>query len=712
MSGQAQAVLAVAAPGGVGQGLIARSLAARTDMALALGVLGTLTVMLIPLPPVLLDLLLTGNLALSLLTLLIGMYILRPLDFSIFPSLLLLLTLFRLSLNVASTRLILLHGSEGAHAAGAVIHAFGQFVVGGSYVVGVVVFLILVVIQFVVITKGAGRIAEVAARFTLDAMPGKQLAIDADLNAGLIPDAEARARRREIAQEADFYGAMDGASKFVRGDAVAGILITAINIVGGLVIGVFQHGLDLLDALMTYTLLTIGDGLVTQIPALIVSTAAGIVVTRAGSETDLAAAVKRQFAGHHRAMAITGATLLILGLIPGMPKMPFLLLAAIAGTVAYIGLRAPARASAADPTAAPPPAGTSGPEKVEKLLALDPLELEVGYSLIPLVDPGQGGDLLERVRLVRRQFATDMGFVVPPVRVRDNLQIKPTAYVIKIRGLVVARGELLAGHFLAMNPGTVTESVPGVATTEPTFGLPALWIAPEERDRAQVFGYTVVDSSSVITTHLTETIRRHARDLVGRQEVQALVDLLKPTQPSVVEALVPHLLSLGTVQKVLQNLLAEGVSIRDLALILEVLADAASATKDPTLLTEYARQALGRAICRDLTGGEGVLKVFTLSPGLEQLLGDALTDGDQGRYLAMDPRVAQRVIETIAKTIGQGGPDGTPVLLCSPAIRPHLKRLTERYLPHLAVLSYNEIGPEVTLKALAMVEVADALATV
>jgi flagellar biosynthesis protein FlhA len=690
--------------------MMAHLLAARTDVGMGLAVLGILGVMLIPLPPLLLDLLLTTNIALSLLTLLIGMYILRPLDFAIFPSLLLLLTIFRLSLNVASTRLVLLHGNEGSRAAGEVIHAFGLFVVGGSYVVGAVVFLILVVIQFVVITKGAGRIAEVAARFTLDAMPGKQLAIDADLNAGLITDAEARGRRREIAREADFYGAMDGASKFVRGDAVAGIIITLINIVGGLSIGVLQLNLPLFEALTTYTLLTIGDGLVTQIPALIVSVAAGIVVTRAASENDLAADVARQFGGHHRALAIAAGTLLVLGLIPGLPKTPFFLIALAMGAVVFTGARERGKPAAA--AAAAPEGGAAGPEKVEKLLALDPLELEVGYSLIPLVDQAQGGDLLDRVRLVRRQFATELGFVVPPVRIRDNLQLKPGAYAIKVRGLPVARGEILSGHFLAMNPGIATEPLGGVATTEPTFGLPAQWIAPEKREQAQVLGYTVVDASSVITTHLTETIRRHARDLVGRQEVQALVDLLKPAHPGLAEAVGPNQLPVGLLQKVLQNLLAEGVSIRDLALILEVLTDAVATTRDPLLLTEYARQALGRALCRDLAGSDGTLRVFTLSPALEQLLSEALTDSEQGRYLALEPRTAQRVIESIGGAMTQQPPDGTPVLLCSPTVRPHLRRLTERYLSHLAVLSYNEIGPEVTLKALAMVEMPHAAATV
>lgn len=688
---------------------MSRTLAARTDAAMAVAVLGILTVMLIPLPPFLLDLLLTTNLALSLLTLLIGMYVLRPLDFSVFPSALLLLTLFRLSLNVASTRLILLHGNEGPGAAGQVIHAFGRFVVGGSYVVGAVVFLILVVIQFVVITKGAGRIAEVAARFTLDAMPGKQLSIDADLNAGLVSEDEARARRREIGREADFYGAMDGASKFVRGDAIAGILITAVNIVGGLTIGVLQLKLDILEALTTYTLLTVGDGLVTQIPALIVSTAAGIVVSRAASETDMATAIGAQFGGHHRALAITAGVLLVLGLIPGLPMAPFLLVAAVTGSVAYSGLRESTKGARAAPPASAIPAA---PEKVESLLVLDPLELEVGYSLIPLADATQGGDLLDRVRLIRRQFATELGFVVPPVRIRDNLQLKPSSYALKIRGLSIAAGEVMLGHFLAMNPGTATEPIPGVPTTEPTFGLPAQWIAPEDRERAQLLGYTVVDPSSVMATHLTEIIRRHACELLGRQEVQSLLDHLKPTHPSVVEALVPQLLPLGIVQKVLQNLLTESVSIRDLVTILETLADAAPLTKDPLLLTERARQALGRAICRGLTSEDGLLKVFTLSPALEALLADALAEGDQGRYLALEPRIAQRIIEGLAAALTKGPSDRTPVILCAASIRPHLRRLTERYLPHLAVLSYNEIGPDVTLKALAMVEAPDAPATV
>ena len=691
------------------EAVMARSKAARTDVGMAAVVLGILAVMLVPLPPLLLDLLLTGNITLSLLVLLISMYILRPLDFSIFPALLLLLTLFRLSLNVAATRLILLHGGEGAAAAGQVIHAFGKFVVGGSYVVGMVVFLILVVIQFVVITKGAGRIAEVAARFTLDAMPGKQLAIDADLNAGIIGEGDARTRRREIAREADFYGAMDGASKFVRGDAIAGILITGINIIGGLIIGVVQHKLDLTEALTTYTVLTIGDGLVTQIPALIVSTAAGLVVTRVASESELAAAVTGQLAGHHRAIAITAGVLLALGLVPGLPKAPFLLMAALTGTVAYRGLRAPAKAAGPEPAA---PATPPGPEKVERLLALDPLELEVGYRLIPLVDGAQGGDLLDRIKLIRRQFATDLGFVVPPVRVRDNLQLKPSAYAIRIKGLPVASGEILTGHCLAMNPGAASEAIPGVATKEPTFGLPALWIAPEAREQAQLLGYTVVDPSSVVATHLTETLRRHARDLLGRQDVQALLDTLKATHPSVVDALVPQLLPLGTVQKVLQNLLAENVSIRDLATILETLADAAPALKEPLLLTECARQGLARAICRGLTPADGVLQVLTLTPALEQFLADALAEGEQGRYLALDPRLAQRIIENVAAAVERAAPEAGPTLLCAPAIRPHLRRLMERYLPHVAVLSYNEIGPDVTLRAVGAVESPDAAATI
>ncbi len=676
----------------------------QSDLFTALAILGVLAVMLIPLPPWLLDLLLTFNLTFSILVLLVSLFILRPLEFSVFPSLLLIATLFRLSLNVASTRLILLHGDEGPTAAGRVIGAFGHFVVGGSYVVGAVVFLILVVVQFVVITKGAGRIAEVAARFILDAMPGKQMSIDADLNAGLIDEAEARARRREIAQEADFYGAMDGASKFIRGDAVAGILITLINIVGGLIIGIVQQGLEPMEALQTYTLLTIGDGLVTQIPALVISTAAGIVVTRAASDSDFGRAFAGQLLSSPRAMAITAALLLLLGLIPGLPHLPFFLLATVTGSVALSGYKAhPVSLGKEREEAA-----AARPERVEQVLPVDPLELEVGYGLIPLVDEKQGGDLLERIRRIRRQFAADLGFVVPPVRIRDNLRLPAEGYAIKVRGVEVGSGVIRMGHFLAMDPGTASGPVEGMETREPAFGLPARWIPADQKERAQVLGWTVVDPPSVIATHLSEVIRQHARELLSRQAVQTLLDTLKTTHPAVVEGVVPNLLPLGTVHRVLQNLLSEGVSIRDLPTILEALADAASITKDPGLLTEQVRQALGKAICRTHLPPDGVLKVLTFSPRTETLILEALGSREEGVPFALEPRLAQRLIQAIAQVLERLKPQGTlPVLLCSPSIRRHVRSLLEQSLPHLPVLSYAEIAPQVSIRSVGMVEVTD-----
>jgi len=674
----------------------------KSDLFIALAVLGILAVMLIPLPPFLLDLLITFNFTFSILILLVSLFILRPLELSIFPSLLLIVTLFRLSLNVASSRLILLHGDEGSTAAGKVIGAFGHFVVGGNYVVGTVVFVILVVIQFVVITKGAGRIAEVAARFTLDAMPGKQMSVDADLNAGLINEAEARVRRQEIAKEADFYGAMDGASKFIRGDAVAGVVITLINIIGGLTIGIFQLGLEPMEALQTYTLLTIGDGLVTQIPALVVSTAAGIVVTRAASESDFGRAFAGQLLNSPRAMAITAAVLALLGLVPGLPSLPFFFLAAVTGSVAYShlsGKAVPLQEKRQEAVAPSPP------ERVEHLLTVDPLELEVGYALIPLVDQTQGGELLERIKAIRRQFAQDLGFIVPPVRVRDNLRLPAEGYVIKVKGVEVGSGEVRVGSYLAMDPGTASGPIEGIETKEPAFGLPAKWIPSAEKERAQVLGYTVVDPPSVIATHLSEVIRAHARELLSRQAVQTLLDAVKTTHPAVVEGVVPNLLPLGTVHRVLQNLLAEGVSIRDLPTILEALADAAPATKDPGLLTEHVRQALGKVICRTLLPGDGVLKVLTLSPSTETLIAEAIREGGT---LALEPKLAQRIIQGIAHALERLIPQGNlPVLLCSPFIRRHVRSLIEPHLPHLQVLAYGEIAPRVNVQSLGVVEVAD-----
>lgn len=681
------------------------------DVMVALASIGILLAMLMPIPALLLDLLLAANITLALLLFVISLYILRPLDLSVFPSLLLVLTLFRLSLNVASTRLVLLHGNEGPAAAGRIINAFGSFVVGGSYIVGAVVFAILAVIQFMVITKGAGRIAEVAARFTLDAMPGKQLSIDAEMNAGLINEQEARARRMEISREADFYGAMDGASKFVRGDAIASMLIIAINILGGLAIGILQNGMDLMGALQTYTLLTVGDGLVTQIPALAISTAAGIVMTRAASEVELSSTLGRQMLFYPKPLGITAGVLLFVGLIPGMPLLPFFTVAALIGTVAYSRVKA-----------APSIAGRGsgegreealsapiGPEKVETLLPLDLLTLEMGYGLIPLVDASQGGDLLDRVKLIRRQFALDMGFVVPPIRIRDNLSLRPNGYSIKMKGLEVAQGEIMVGHFLAMDPGTAQEPVEGIETQEPTFGLPARWISAALKERAQILGYTVVDPSSVVSTHLSEVIRREGQELVGRQEVQALLDHLKQTHPALVDGVIPAQLSLGAVQRVLQGLLAEGVSIRDLPTILEALADYALFTKDPILLTERARQALAKSICRMLITSDGTLAVLTLGLSMEQMLSEAIVQNEQESYLALEPRLAQKVVGAIAKGVETCLPLlGQPIFLCTATVRPHLRRLIERYLPHVVVLSYNEIGPRVSVKVLRTVEISDA----
>jgi flagellar biosynthesis protein FlhA len=680
--------------------------ARRSDLVLAAGVIGLLTVLVAPLPPMLLDFLLTTNLTLSLLILFVAMYVRRPLEFSVFPSLLLVATLYRLSLNVAATRLILLHGGEGSGAAGRVIQGFGQFVVGGNFIVGVVLFLILIVIQFVVITKGAGRIAEVAARFTLDAMPGKQMAIDADLNAGLVGEQEARARREAIAREADFYGAMDGSSKFVRGDAIAAILITAINILGGFAIGVFQEGMGLMDALDTYTTLTVGDGLVAQLPALVTSTAAGLVVTRAASDSDLSHDLLGQLTGRARPLAIAACVLGLVGLFPGLPILPFLVPAGALGLLAYrMGRATPATAAqAAEPAAA-------GPETVDGLLPIDPLGLEIGYGLLGLVEQnGKNGDLLDRIRLLRRQFATDLGFIVPPIRVRDSGALGATQYAVKVRGSEVARGEVFPDRLLAMNATDGDDGIDGFEVREPTFGLPARWIARTQRGPAQAAGYTVVDAATVIATHLSETIRRHAPSLLGRQEAQALVNKVRESHPAVVEGLVPALLPLGTVHRVLQRLLSEGVSIRDLPIVLEVLADLAPTTKDPGILAEHARAALPDAVCRPHVGADNTLRVLMLSPAFERTVVERLgaLEGEEG-----GGELAQPLVDGIVRAMQVAPPgDGRPVLLCPAPLRRHLRRLTERALPHLVVLSYVELPPDISVRAVATVEDARAAQTV
>jgi flagellar biosynthesis protein FlhA len=661
-----------------------------SDLAMAIAVVLIIGLMMVPLPTPVLDVMLALNITAALTILLVAMYVMEPLQFAVFPALLLVMTLFRLGLNVAATRLVLLQGQ-----AGAVIESFGQFVIGGNFVVGVVVFLILMIIQFVVITNGAGRVAEVAARFTLDAMPGKQLAIDADLNAGLINEAEARRRRRAIEMEADFYGAMDGASKFVRGDAIAAVVIVIVNILGGFAIGVLQRGQPLSDALQTYTLLTVGEGLVSQIPALLISTATGIIVTRSASEANLGRDVLAQFSSNPRAIGIAGGVILLLALVPGLPKLPFLMVGGAALLGAYqlwrgqrIAEVAAVQAEAAEAAAAPPS------DNVVDLLQVDPMELEIGYGLIPLVDQEQGGNLLNRITLIRRQLALDIGIVLPTIRVRDNLQLRPNQYVIKLRGVEVARGELMVSHYLAMNPGTAEEGLEGVPTTEPAFGLPALWVTPTQRETAEILGYTVVDPASVLTTHLTEVIKANAPSILTRQDVQTLVNTLRRDYPALVDELLPNLLTLGEIQRVLANLLRERVPVRDLVTILEALADLARTTRDTDLLTEHARRALSRTISALYRDENGTLTGAMLAPPVEALLSGALQQAEQGTMIAIDAQTAQRLIQRISREMERMAQQGLqPILICSSRLRLPLKRLTERSLPNLVVLSFAEIAP-------------------
>jgi flagellar biosynthesis protein FlhA len=713
-------------------GRIAAGLATKGggNMVIGLGVVGILLVFLFPLPTGALDLMLTFNVALSVIVLLTAMYTLKPLDFSVFPSLLLILTLCRLALNIGSTRLILLNGSQGPDAAGEVIQAFGNFVVGGNYVVGVIIFAILVVINFMVITKGSGRIAEVAARFTLDAMPGKQMAIDADLAAGLIQEAEAKTRREVIAREADFYGAMDGASKFVRGDAIAGIIITLINIIGGFVIGVLQEGMNVESAATTYTIMTVGDGLVSQLPALMISTAAGIIVSRAGSESTMSSEIIGQFTLKPEALALAGGIIFFLGLLPGLPTLAFCLtgLIILSAAVAIFRKRRYQAAAqegasrrpvggqpgAAPPPGAPPGAGTppgappapgqakaAAPERMEALLPLDVLELEVGYGLIPLVDDEQGGELMDRIRSIRRQFALESGFIVPLMHVRDNLQLRPGEYAILIKGDEVARAEMMIGHQLAMDPGDARKTFPGIPTQEPAFGLNALWISEDRRDEAQHAGWTVVDLASVMATHLTEVIRSHADELISRQDVQKLIDGVAQTNDKVVEELLPNLLTLGQIQKVLQNLLKERVSIRDMPSILEVLADQATITRDTDLLTEFVRQRLARGIIRNYVIPSGELPLMTIGQDIEETLSRSINETERGAYLALDPDSGQRILTAISNGISQlTSQNFQPVVLCSPMVRRHLRKLTERFLTNLVVLSHSELTNNIRLRIL------------
>ena len=670
-----------------------------SDIMLAVAVVVIIGMLIIPLPDSMLDVLITINISGALIILLTSMYMLEPLNFSSFPSLLLVATLFRLALNISATRLILLHGQ-----AGTVIESFGQFVVGGNYVVGVVIFVILIVIQFVVITNGAGRVAEVGARFTLDAMPGKQMSIDADLNAGLATEDEARRRRKAVEQEADFYGAMDGASKFVKGDAIAGIIIIFINIMGGLAIGVLQRHMDVMQAVQTYTILTVGDGLVTQIPALLISTATGLIVTRAASGSNLGHDLASQILANPRALGIVSVVLFGLGAVPGLPKGPFFAIGVLMGIVAYVlsrSNRAGQRKLLADEQ---PPIGKEGlpvdPDSVVKLLQIDPMELEIGYGLIPLVDAEQGGNLLSRIGLIRRQVALDLGMVVPTIRIRDNLQLEPNSYGIKLRGVEVAKGEVRVNRFLAMNAGVAEEVLEGIPTREPTFGLPAVWIPAEEKERAEMLGYSVVDPSAVVTTHLTEVIKSNAPLMISRQDVQTLINNVKADHPAVVEELLPEVVTIGDIQMVLQNLLRERVSIRDLVTILEAIASLARTTRDPDVLSEYVRQALSRSICSQHADGSGTLHVITLSPQLQQVLAKGLHQGEQGPAIGMDPGQTQRFLQRLAREMEKMATAGhQPVLLCLSKIRLALKRLTERPLPNLVVLSYTEVATQFTVNA-------------
>jgi len=670
-----------------------------SDLALAAVVILIVGMMIIPLPAGLLDLLLTFNLTFALVVMLTTIYTLEPLQFSIFPSLLLLTTLMRLALNVSSTRLILLNGY-----AGEVINRFGQFVVGGNAVVGFVIFIILIVIQFVVITRGAERVAEVAARFTLDAMPGKQMSIDADLNAGLITDQEARVRRREVERGADFYGAMDGASKFVKGDAIAGIIITIINVMGGFIIGVAQRGMTVQAALQSYTLLTVGDGLVTQIPALLISVATGIVVTRAASEANLGQDVVGQIFSQPRVLYIAAATLVLLGAIPGLPPLPFFILAGVFALVGRGLGRATKQEKKEESQGPPETTSTDSPQSVVNLLRVDPVEVELGYGLLSLAERGGSDDLMGRISLLRRQLALELGMILPLVRLRDNMALEPNAYSIKLRGVEVSRGELMADRLLAMDSGTADGGLAGLKTREPAFGLPALWITRDRRDEAEVLGYTVVDPASVLITHLSETLKRHSHELLSRQEVKMLIDSVRDVSPAVVDELVPNVMTLGEVQKVLQNLLRERVPIRDLSTILETLADYGPIIKDPDRLSELVRQGLYRTISSSLPVQSGVLDAILLDPQLEETLHDALQQTEGGSYLALNPDVQETIIEaTVEQVRAQQAAGRESVVLASPLIRLYFKRLTERVIPDLIVVSHQEIEPSLFLEVVGRV---------
>ena len=674
------------------------------DVLLVMGLFGTVLLMILPIHPFLLDGFLAISIALSLLILLSILYVKEPAEFTGFPTLLLFITLFRLSLNIASTRLILLDGY-----AGHIIEAFGNFVVRGNYVVGLVIFLILVLINFIVITKGAGRIAEVAARFTLDAMPGKQMAIDAELNAGIINETEARTRRRKVEQEADFYGAMDGASKFVRGDAIAAILITLINVLGGFAIGIMQKGMTVSEALQRFTLLSIGDGLVSQIPALITSTAAGILVTRAAAKEELGKELTKQLLAYPRVLAILTVMLVVFALVPGLPMIPFIFLASITGFLAFnlkgqeklpkgAVTETGAEVSAGADSAAKAAAGPAG-DKLETLLNVDALQIELGYGLVSLADARKGGDLLDRVTGVRKTFAQEMGVIVPPIRLRDNLQLEANQYRFLLKGNPIAQGTLMPGHWLAMNATNSKTVLKGMPTVEPVFKLPATWVTDVERKNAEISGYTVVDAASVLVTHLSETVKRNCQDILSRQDVQNLLDNLKQTHPTVVTELIPAQLNVGQVQRILQNLLAEGISIRNLAGILEKVSDHAAVTKNPDELSEHARRSLGPQIVKPYQAQNGSLQAITLDPRLEQQIAQGVRQSPNEVSLTMEPKLARHVVDTLSQRIQQLLTSGQPpIIMCAPQIRLAFRRFFETTFSDLTVLSYAEVPSRIEIQ--------------
>ncbi len=672
-----------------------------SDAILALTIALIIALLIIPIPSPLIDALLIFNLVISVVVILVTMFNNEPLQFSIFPTLLLVMTLFRLGLYISTTRSILSTG-----AAGSVVNAFGSIIIGDNYVVGIVIFLILTVVQFIVITSGTARISEVAARFTLDAMPGKQMAIDADLNSGLITEDEARKRRRDVQREADFYGAMDGASKFVRGDATASIIIAAVNLIGGFAVGATQQHMDLLTSLQTFGRIAIGAGLAIQIPTILLSTASGVIVTRVASDNDLGRDLTKQLFTQPRAVMIAGVLVAIFGLVPGLPKLPFFLIGGLAGLASYFMNQSARKATLAEEgeSTEEKPATT---EDLIDMLQVDPIELEIGYSLIPLVDPDQGGEILDRITLMRRQIAMELGYVIPPIRIRDNIQIPASEYRVKIKGVDIAKVGIIPDYLLAIDSGMTTGRIAGIETSDPAFGLPAVWIVPEAREQAEVMGYTVVDPTSAVITHLSEISKRYAHELIGRQDVQQILDSIKQHYPVVVEEIVPNVLTVGEIQQVLQNLLSERVSIRDMVSILETLGDSARVTKNTELLTEYVRRSLGRNICKQHQSEDGRLDVVAVDPLIEKEISEAVEYTDQGIMISLDPATTQRIMDELSGSVERAFAQGrNPVIICSANIRRPLRKILERKLPNLAVLSYNEVASEFELQSVGMVSLA------